>query len=520
MAGLYPTPNLPYAMSGLAAVSGELADGGPDMYPHPFLRSSILGGGGVEAFSALADQARSDYLPGDASGADTQTYPRLPPALPTPDVPGLNMLPMPSVPLFRPNRYGNRFDVPHLERWLQQMLRTRNWGRSRGASTPDPHTLDSDLHTDVAPVVEAEFDIERWVDANKQWEVISANDLVTGAPSAEGTTRWFLGHQTEAGGTTYGYGRPCVSIAGVIGGASGVDIFPTVQGLYFGVTTDRLIQIDSTWTGAAVRQLDFSFGLNMTGSDVDYAIMSEPGPTGSTPYWKKGFFYEIQKDGVTIGVGGRARVDTLNFTDGVGATVAVSIPQFSNTATVDISAVGVDEHFDFIKTVTAGSSGPVKTLEFVDTVATTRGLEVSYAHAGTEADVTIALPAGSGDADLLKYNAGATKWEAAGLAWANGDILYYNAGIQRLAKGANDLVLTLVAGVPAWAASAGAPHNLLSATHSDTVVNAVTAGSLIYGNATPKWTELTFASAPGGNGDVLTLQGGLPAWETPVDCAA
>ena len=37
----------------------------------------------------------------------------------------------------------------------------------------------------------------------------------------------------------------------------------------------------------------------------------------------------------------------------------------------------------------------------------------------------------------------------------NGDILYYNSGRQRLAKGDNDDVLTLKSGLPSWEAAAG-----------------------------------------------------------------
>ena len=37
----------------------------------------------------------------------------------------------------------------------------------------------------------------------------------------------------------------------------------------------------------------------------------------------------------------------------------------------------------------------------------------------------------------------------------NGDILYYNSGRQRLAKGDNDEILTLKSGLPSWEAAAG-----------------------------------------------------------------
>lgn len=42
----------------------------------------------------------------------------------------------------------------------------------------------------------------------------------------------------------------------------------------------------------------------------------------------------------------------------------------------------------------------------------------------------------------------------AGLSHTSGDVYYYNSGIQRLPKGSDTQVLTLVAGLPAWAAAA------------------------------------------------------------------
>lgn len=44
----------------------------------------------------------------------------------------------------------------------------------------------------------------------------------------------------------------------------------------------------------------------------------------------------------------------------------------------------------------------------------------------------------------------------AGLAYADGDVLYYSGGaMQRLPKGTNGLYLKLVAGLPAWASVSG-----------------------------------------------------------------
>lgn len=92
---------------------------------------------------------------------------------------------------------------------------------------------------------------------------------------------------------------------------------------------------------------------------------------------------------------------------------------------------------------------------------------------------------------------------------AGGDLLYYNSGWQLRTIGTEGYVLKVVSGAPDWAAELGAPHALLDgSTHSDTVADAVTRGSLVYGNATPKWDELVI----GANLSVLASDGTDLAW--------
>jgi hypothetical protein len=57
-------------------------------------------------------------------------------------------------------------------------------------------------------------------------------------------------------------------------------------------------------------------------------------------------------------------------------------------------------------------------------------------------------------------------------------------------------------------AGGGTTHDLLSATHSDTAASAVSRGSILYGNSTPKWAELTI----GTSGQVLVSNGTDIAW--------
>jgi len=47
---------------------------------------------------------------------------------------------------------------------------------------------------------------------------------------------------------------------------------------------------------------------------------------------------------------------------------------------------------------------------------------------------------------------------------------------------------------PDASGAGGAPHGLLSGTHTDTATAAVTRGSIIYGDSTPEWNELTLGT--------------------------
>lgn len=66
----------------------------------------------------------------------------------------------------------------------------------------------------------------------------------------------------------------------------------------------------------------------------------------------------------------------------------------------------------------------------------------------------------------------------------------------------------------------GAPHNLLDGvTHPDTVAQAVSAGSLVFGDDTPDWNELVRAVPAANVRNVLGLDFGdtVPAWKAALD---
>lgn len=65
-------------------------------------------------------------------------------------------------------------------------------------------------------------------------------------------------------------------------------------------------------------------------------------------------------------------------------------------------------------------------------------------------------------------------------------------------------------GLIAGAGGGVTPHNLLSSTHADTAASTVLRGSLIVGNSTPAWAQLTI----GANHSVLVSNGTDAAWGT------
>jgi hypothetical protein len=69
-------------------------------------------------------------------------------------------------------------------------------------------------------------------------------------------------------------------------------------------------------------------------------------------------------------------------------------------------------------------------------------------------------------------------------------------------------------GGTAWEAytPSASNHNLLSGTHSDSVTQTVSRGSLIYGNSTPAWDELVL-QASGASGYVLATDANDVAWK-------
>jgi len=84
-------------------------------------------------------------------------------------------------------------------------------------------------------------------------------------------------------------------------------------------------------------------------------------------------------------------------------------------------------------------------------------------------------------------------------------IIDINETQMNVSVGSSGTILTSngVGVAPTYQAAGGANHDLLSATHSDTLASAVSEGSIILGNSTPAYAEL----AIGGNANLLISNG-------------
>lgn len=135
------------------------------------------------------------------------------------------------------------------------------------------------------------------------------------------------------------------------------------------------------------------------------------------------------------------------------------------------------------------------------------GTDVAW---GTDGSALTALDAGNVSAGTLVLARGGS---SASLTAVNGGVVYSTAAAMAItAAGAVGQCLTSNgAAAPTWGACATlAAHNLLSATHGDTTAQTVSRGSLVYGDSSPTWNELTI----GGAGSFLRSDGTDVSWST------
>lgn len=204
---------------------------------------------------------------------------------------------------------------------------------------------------------------------------------------------------------------------------------------------------------------------------------------------------------------------TLQSTTGVGTTDSILFKVGNNGATTAMS-------------INSAGTVLIGTLNLTNPLGTGyggTGLTSFSANGAVYATSTSVLTTGT-----LPVTGGGTGFDS----YANGDILYANGSttLAKLPAGTNGYVLTMVGGIPAWAASTGGVTSFqtslsgltpststtgavtlagtLGATSGGTSQSTYTTGDILYASASNTLSKL----AVGSTGQVLTVSGGVPTW--------
>lgn len=144
-------------------------------------------------------------------------------------------------------------------------------------------------------------------------------------------------------------------------------------------------------------------------------------------------------------------------------------------AVVNVTAGTANAGLSFRNTNNAGGTIDVTGITYVQFGAGTISLPLALASGGTAAVTAAAARTNLGleiGSNVQAYDADLAALAA--LGWANGDMIYYNAGLQRLAKGTDGQVMVLASGLPAWTTRASAAPDIIledqkaSGTHGGT----------------------------------------------------
>lgn len=205
----------------------------------------------------------------------------------------------------------------------------------------------------------------------------------------------------------------------------------------------------------------------------------------------------------------RVQDEVANLIDNT-ASIVWTYNDPGNTFTADVQANTTVQKVAVRKNSTGGDIGTRRRLNFIEGTNITLTI-TDDAGADDEIDITIDS-SGSGAHDILSASHSDTLADSV----VRGDIIYGNATPKwaRLPIGASTFILTSDGTDVSWQAPpAAAAHDLLSATHSDTLAAAVSRGSLIVGNTTPAWSELVIGAA----NRVLHSDGTDATWAALVD---
>lgn len=222
--------------------------------------------------------------------------------------------------------------------------------------------------------------------------------------------------------------------------------------------------------------------------------------------------------------------DITNYREGT-----VWIEQDSNTVWIcadntDTAAVwhGLDQD---LRTVDSPTFAGLTLGAFAGIIKGTAGVLSDSAVLNDLGDVNAGAP---NDEDALTWDAGTSKWIPAAIAGGAAHALLSATHNDTTASAVTQGSIIVGDGTPKWVElavgtvgqvlttdgtdvywddpPAAAAHDILSATHGDTAASAVSRGSLIYGNNTPKWAELVI----GGAGTILTSDGTDVSWASPA----
>lgn len=228
------------------------------------------------------------------------------------------------------------------------------------------------------------------------------------------------------------------------------------------------------------------------------------------------------------------------YTTAVGSETVALATNFAGNLTGDVTSVGMATTYNAVLSLAKGGLGTAQTIGAAGTFlrsdgalvgfsadgSSLTGLNASNIASGTISNSRLSGVELSANKDVASGYAGLTASTKLNLAqmqevMASTDLSDFAAknGTGTTILGTtitaptNGEILTYQAGnwinSPAGAATA---HDILSATHTDSLAAAVSEGSILIGNATPKWSELVI----GGSNTVLRSNGTTASWSAVV----
>lgn len=294
--------------------------------------------------------------------------------------------------------------------------------------------------------------------------------------------------------------------------------------------------------------------IDPNGLTVGYATNISGGVAGAVPYQSAvgttGFSAAGTASQVLLsgGTGSPtwANQSTLSvgYSDNLNGGAAGSVPYQTSSGVTTFLAAGTN---GYVLTLTAGlptwSALPATGVTIVDDTTTnaTRYLTFTSATSGSVTTENVSstnlqfnpFTGALTSTSLTPTNAVGAIYGGTGLSsYTTGDLIYASATntLSTIAAGTNGYILTMVAGIPAWAANTGGVTSFQTSldglTPSSSTTGAITlagtlgaisggtgfstyaTGDLIYASATNTLSKL----AAGTNGYVLTLAAGIPSW--------